>query len=152
MTVISAAVTSDKIVLVEASFNDDGTVTVIKDETFNLEDGDRQLAYVVMHKRVADRLSHGIDQIVLKASAASQRSAKLAFLHAAELRGVFLSAVPAGIAVTQIQKNTVSKNYGSRKVDDYVKDDEFIGENFAGADLRKGSREAAVLLLAVGAE
>ncbi|MDW9533624.1 hypothetical protein RWE87_27425 (plasmid) [Sinorhizobium meliloti] len=148
MTVISAAVTSEKIILVEGSYNNDGTITVIKDETFNLEGGDRQLAYVVMHKRIADRLSQDIEQVVLKASAGGQYAAKTVVLHSAELRGVFLSAVPAGVNVTQVQKNAVSRNYGSRKVDEYVKDDNFIGEHFSGAGLRKGSREAAILLLA----
>jgi hypothetical protein len=148
MTVISAAVTSQKIILVEGAYNEDDTVTVIKDETFNLEEGDRQLAYVVIHKRIADRLSQSIEQVVLKASAGGQYAAKTAILLSAELRGVFLSAVPFGVSVTQVQKNAVSRNYGSRKVDEYVKDDQFIEEHFGGEALRKGSREAAFLLLA----
>ncbi|WP_457587697.1 hypothetical protein [Ensifer canadensis] len=84
MTVISAAVTSEKIILVEGSYNEDETVTVIKDETFNLEDGDRQLAYVVMHKRIADRLSQGIEQVVLKASSGGQYAAKTGVLHSVD--------------------------------------------------------------------
>ncbi|WP_156382195.1 MULTISPECIES: hypothetical protein [unclassified Aureimonas] len=125
-------------------------MTIVKDETLNLEDGDRHLAYAVMHKRISDRLSQGAKQIVVKASAGGQYAARTAVLHAAELRGVFLSAVPTGVDVVQVQKNTVSKNYGSRKVDDYVKDDEFIEGHFKGASLRRGSRETAVLLLAAG--
>ncbi len=148
MTVVSAVVTSEKIVLTEGSHEEDGTVTIIKDETFNLEGGDRQLAYVVMHKRIADRLANGVDQVVLKASAGGQYAAKTVVLHSAELRGVFLSAVPAGVSVLQLQKNALSRNFGSRKVDDYVKDDGFFAENFGGEALRKGSREAAFLLLA----
>lgn len=148
MTVISAAVTSEKIILVEGSYNEDDTVTVIKDETFDLEGGDRQLAYVVMYRRIADRLSQGIEQVVLKASAGGQFAAKTGVLHSAELRGVFLSAVPSGVNVKQVQKNAMSRTYGSRKIDEYVKDDKFVGAHFGGVKLRKGSREAAVLLLA----
>ncbi|MEX2745869.1 hypothetical protein AB3480_32250 [Rhizobium mongolense] len=148
MSVISAVVTSDKIVLTEGTFNEDGTVTLIKDETFDLEEGDRQLAYVVMHRRLADRLGKGIEQVVLKASAGGQYAANTAVLHSAELRGVFLSAVPGGVSVKQLQKNNLSRNFGSRKVDAYLKDDDFFSEKFAGASLRKGSREAAFLLLA----
>jgi hypothetical protein len=148
MTAISAVVTSEKIILTEGAYNDDGTVTLIKDETFNLEEGDRQLAYAVMHKRIADRLAQKVDLVVLKASAGGQYAAKTVVLHSAELRGVFLSAIPTGLAVKQLQKNAVSRSFGSRKVDEYLKDDEFFEEKFGGAVLRKGSREAAFLLLA----
>jgi len=148
LTVISVAVTSDEIILVEGSYNDDNTVTLIMDETFDLEDGDRQLAYVVMHKRIYDRLSQGVEQVIVKASAGGQYPAKTGVLHSAELRGVFLSAVPPTVSVTQLQKSAVSRTFGSRKVDDYVKDDAFIAEHFSGYRLRKGSREAAILLLA----
>ncbi|WP_206513428.1 hypothetical protein [Rhizobium phaseoli] len=121
---------------------------MIKDETFDLGKGDRQLAYVTMHKRLVDRFSQGIDLVVLKASVGGQYAAKTAILHSAELRGVFLSAVPKGVLVKQLQKNTISRTFGSRKVDDYLKDDAFFDENFGGKEFRKGSREAAFLLLA----
>lgn len=147
MSVLAAVVLSEKIVLVEGVLNDDDTVTIVKDETFDLEKGDRQLAYVVMHKRIEDRLSQGIEQVLLKASSGGQNAATSAVLHAAELRGVFLSAVPDGPPVRQLQKNSLSRTFGSRKVDEYLKDDAFFSERFGGANLRKGSREAAFLLL-----
>ncbi len=147
MSVIAVVVVSEKIVLAEGTINADQTVTIIKDETFDLEKGDRKLAYVVMHKRIADRLMQGIESVVLKASAGGRNPATTAVLHAAELRGVFLAAVPNHVPVRQLQKNHLSRNFGSRKVDEYLKDDVFFDENFDGADLRKGSREAAFLLL-----
>lgn len=150
MSVIAAVVVSEKIVLAEGVINNDGTVTVVKDETFDLEKGDRQLAYVVMHKRIKDRFSQGIEQVLLKASSGSRNAATAAVLHAAELRGVFLSAVPDGLPVRQLQKNSLSRTFGSRKVDEYLKDDAFFAEKFGGANLRKGSREAAFLLLSAG--
>lgn len=148
MSWIAAVVASEKVVLVEGTLNDDHTVTIIKDETFDLEKGDRQLAYTVMHKRIRDRLSHGAQQVVLKASAGGRNPATSPVLQAAELRGVFLSAVPGTVPVRQLQKSSISRNFGSRKVDEYLKDDAFFEENFGGAGLRKGSREAAFLLLA----
>lgn len=147
MSVIAAVVTSEKIVLTEGTINADQTVTIVKDETFDLEKGERQLGYVVMSKRLKDRLSQGIDQVVLKASSGGRNPATSAVLHAAELRGVFLASVPDDIPVRQLQKNNLSRNFGSRKVDEYLKDDTFFDENFKGTNLRKGSREAAFLLL-----
>jgi len=151
VSVIAAVVTSEKIVLTEGVLNDDETVTIVKDETFDLEKGDRQLAYVVMGKRIRDRLSQDIDQVVLKASAGGKNAATSAVLHAAELRGVFLGAVPEGLPVKQLQKAALSRHFGSKKVDDYLKDDAFFKKRFGGADLRKGSREAAFLLLSARA-
>jgi hypothetical protein len=147
MSVVAAVVGSDAIILVEGVQNPDGRVTIVKDETFDLEEGDRRAAYAVMHKRVCDRLCNGVQKVVLKASSGGQFPAKAVVLHAAELRGVFLSAIPSKIEVVQKQIKVLSRA-GSRKVNDYVKDDKYFGEHFSG-NLRKGSREAAFLLLAV---
>ncbi|MDE1991653.1 MAG: hypothetical protein KGI75_04085 [Rhizobiaceae bacterium] len=147
MTVISAIIASERIILTEGVTNKDGTITVIKDETFDLDRGDRQLAYVVMHKRLNDRFSQGIDLVLVMANGASQNAATSAMLGAAELRGVLLSAVPAGVAVKRLHRHSLSRNFGARKVADYTRDDTFFEEHFRGAALRKGSREAAFLLL-----
>jgi len=146
MTTVAAVVGSDAIVLVEAEYNTDGTVTVIKDETLDLEPGDRHKAYAIMAIRIRDRLKNDVDTVILKASSGGQFAAKTVVLHAAELRGVFLSAIPSEIEVMQRQKKAVSKGR-SRKVDEYLKDDAFFAEKFGGAKLRKGSREAAFLIL-----
>lgn len=146
MTTVAVVVSSNAIILVEGERNADGSVTVIKDETFDLEPGDRHKAYAIMATRVRDRLKNDVDTVVLKASSGGQFAAKTAVLHAAELRGVFLSAIPEDIKVVQRQKKTISKGR-SRKVDEYLKDDAFFAEKFGGANLRKGSREAAFLIL-----
>lgn len=146
MTSVAAIVASDAIILVEGECNADGTVTVIKDETLDLEPGDRRKAYAIMVTRIRDRLKNGVDTVILKASSGGQFAAKTVVLHAAELRGVFLSAVPSEVEVVQRQKKAVSKGR-SRKVDDYLKDDAFFSTKFDGAKLRKGSREAAFLIV-----
>jgi len=151
MSVVAAVVSSDSIILVEGEHNTDGTVTISKDETLDLEEGPRHKAYAVMAKRVKDRLGVGVETLVLKASSGGQYAAKTAILHAAELRGVFLSAIPPQIEVIQRQKKTISKGR-SRKMDDYIKDDAFFADNVYGAKLRKGSREAAFLIFNEGSD
>ncbi|WP_298380100.1 hypothetical protein [Azospirillum sp.] len=147
MSVVGVVVGSDKITLVEGKPNKDGIITLIKDEVFNLEAGDRHHAYSVMHRRIIDRLSSDVSKIVLKASSASKFTGNQASLHAAELRGVFLSAIPNGLEVLQLHKKSVSQNYGSRKLEEYTKDDIWWEKNFDGK-CRKGSREAAFLIIA----
>lgn len=149
MTIVSAVVGSESIILVEGQLNADGTVTIVKDETFNLEKGERHKAYAVMQVRLRDRLSSGVDMVVLKASSGGQFAARTAVLHAAELRGVLLAAVPQKIDLVQRQKKAVSKGK-SKKLDEYTKDDDYFAANFSGAKLRKGSREAAFLILNEG--
>lgn len=146
MSIIGAVVASEKIILVEGEVRDDGTIALIKDEKFNLEDGDRQRAYKTMHQRISDRLGRGVEQVVLKASSANKFTASQDALHAAELRGVFLSAIPDGVEVKQPHKKNLSRDYGSRKIDEYIKDDDWWSKYFIG-ECRKGSREAAILIL-----
>ncbi|MBY3193685.1 hypothetical protein [Rhizobium laguerreae] len=148
MSVAGVVVGSEKIVIVEGTKNLDGTVTLVKDEVFTLEKGDRHIAYGAMHKRITDRMSHGIAEVILKASSAGKFTGTQGALLAAELRGVFISAVPSAIAVKQEHVKNLSKA-GSRKVGDYTKDEVWWNEHFAG-DVRKGNREAAYLIL--GAE
>ena len=146
MSTIAAIVGSNSIVLVEGEKNSDDTVSVIKDETFTLENGDRHVAYRKMSQRLKDRFSEGVDKVVVKASSGGQFAAKTGVLHAAELRGVLLSSVPSGMGVAQRHKKTVSTSK-TRKFDDYLKDDNFFEARFDGIELRKGSREAAFFIL-----
>lgn len=145
MSIVGVVVGSDKISLVEGHRNPDDTVTLLKDEIFNLEKGDRHHAYAAMHKRIHDRLLHGVDTVVLKASSAGKFTGSQAALLAAELRGVLLGAIPLKINVLQHHTKTLSKA-GSRKVGEYIKDDAWWTQHFNG-DVRKGQREAAYLIL-----
>ncbi|MER9838096.1 hypothetical protein NKJ28_24415 [Mesorhizobium sp. M0145] len=151
MASVAAVVSSSSIILVEGEYNADGTVTIIKDETLNIESGDRHKAYAIMATRIRDRLTSDVDTVLVKASSGGQFAAKTVVLHAAELRGVFLSAIPTHVEVVQKQIKTVSRGR-SRKVDEYVKDDDYFDEKFGGVNLRKGSREAAFLILNEGDE
>lgn len=147
MTTVGVVVGSDKIILVEGDVRADGTVTLIKDEVFDLEDGERHRAYSVMHRRIADRFSAGADNVVLKASSAGKFTGTQGSLNAAELRGVFLSALPHRVDVVQLHAKNVSRDFGSRKLGEYLKDEAWWATKFSGA-CRKGSREAAFLIIA----
>jgi hypothetical protein len=116
--------------------------------TWKLQSGDEALAYTAMYDRVKDYVkNNGIEHVVVKASAVGQNKPTLAHLKSAELRGVITVASVAGGASTQlIQKGTVSRTFGDRKVDEYVKDDSFWNKHVNG-DLAKGRREAALLVL-----
>ena len=147
MKAVGVVIVSDKIVMVEGDVRADGTVALTKDEAFDLEDGERHLAYNVMHRRIADRFSSGADRVVLKASSGGKFSGTQASLNAAELRGVFLSALPHRVDVIQLHAKNVSRDFGSRKIGDYIKDEVWWSQNFTG-NCRQGSREAALMIIA----
>lgn len=147
MSIVGVVVGSEKIIFVEGEPTKDGTIELIKDETFDLEDGKRHQAYSVMHRRIADRLSTDVAKVILKASSAGKFTGSQASLHAAELRGVFLSAIPSKVEVLQLHTKNISRDFGSRKLEGYTKDDDWWDEHFKGK-CRRGSREAAFLIIA----
>jgi hypothetical protein len=90
---------------------------------------------------------HKIKRAVIKASELA-RPAKLAHFESAELRGVIIAAAASVTNVTLIKKSVISKTYGARKVDEYLKDDAFWDAQTCGGHVRKTSREAAMVLIA----
>jgi len=141
-------VSGEAITLVEASYEDGKPLTILSDTTLKLQSGDRALAYRTIYHQIADYVSdHQIDNIIIKASAVNQRGMTQSHLFAAELRGLAIAAAATGAPVKLINVAQVSRNYGSRKFDDYIKDDAFWKNEIDGKPLRKGSRDAALLLL-----
>ena len=119
------------------------------DQSWKLQEGDRALAYNIMYQRISDYLNeNGIERVIVKASAVTTGSMRKAHLHAAELRGVVIAASAAVTKVNMLAKAHVSRTFGERKVDEYVADDAFWSASVAGKSLRKGSREAAMMILA----
>jgi hypothetical protein len=84
---------------------------------------------------------------IIKGSAVSLGGTKLAHLEAAELRGVVAAALASVTKVSYESKANISRNFGGRKVDEYLKDTSFWTKEASG-DLRVGSREAAMVILA----
>ena len=110
--------------------------------------GDRASAYRVLHQRFLNYCQeHGVVRAIVKESAVNPRGGTTkGHLEAAEVRGVVISAA-AAIATTEVfvAKAKVSKTFGSRKADEYLKDSDFWTDHVDGA-LRVGSREAVLVL------
>ena len=114
-----------------------------------LQGGDRAAAYSVIGQQCHDYLrANGIAKVLIKASAVSLGGTKIGHLRSAELRGVIKGAAASVCEVKEFSKAALSRNFGERKVDEYAKDDAFWVAHFSGQDLRAGSREAAIMLLA----
>ncbi len=116
--------------------------------TWKLQSGDEALAYAAIYERIKEYIgNNSVQYVIIKASAVGKNRPSLAHLKAAELRGIICVASVAGGAETKLlQKATISRTFGKRKVDEYVKDDSFWDDNLKG-DLTKGRREAALLVL-----
>jgi hypothetical protein len=143
---------TDAVTVVDAEIpDDDGPIVIRADDTWRLQKGDRAAAYSVLYQQCADYVRENkIDAVIIKASAVMGRgSATLALLTSAEVRGVVMAAAAAQCAVKALSKAVISRTYGDRKVDEYVADDQFWASRTSGGVLRKLSREAAMLLIAV---
>lgn len=147
---VGMSVVSTEVQVVDFEVSGDrSTLRVVHQETWKLQNGDRPQAYRVMYEQVVNYLrENNTNVVVVKGSQASQNSMKQAHLEAAELRGVIQAAAAQIVDVKVRQKSYISRTVGSRKVDQYIKDDSFWSEKFDGALLRK-SREPAFLVYAV---
>jgi hypothetical protein len=148
---VGIVVVGEVVTVVDAEMPDDADdpITVIADDTWRLQKGDKAPAYAVLHQRCADYLrEHDVDAVIIKASALPTGAARLGLLTSAELRGVIIAAAASACDVKIISKALISRTYGERKVDEYLRDDAFWDEQTEGGKLRKTSREAAMLLVA----
>lgn len=149
--IIGITVQRDRLTLVEMEIAprdaDRNAAAITYDASVRLQDGERGSAYLTAKEWLATFLrERSPSLVVVKGSAVSGRgSATLGLLEGAEFRGVvMLAAKEAGCALSVVKKAAASRTFGSRKVDDYVGDDVFWESTFAG-ELRKGSRETALL-------
>lgn len=143
------SVSSDRITVVDATVEVGQPLVINADQSFKLQQSSRPEAYRTIYDQVADYLtSHGIQRVIVKASAVSQGGSGLAHLEAAEVRGVVMAAAASVCGVSAKSKAQISKTFGSKKFDEYVKDDAYWTTAVAGVALKKGSREAALLILA----
>ncbi|MNC20190.1 hypothetical protein D3C75_681330 [compost metagenome] len=147
---VGLVIGSGEVTVVDTMIPDecDAPITLVRDETWKLPTGDRPKAYETLFHRCKDFLEvNKIDQVVVKASSVPQGSANGGLLDSAELRGVIMCAAASACETRVLKKEVISRTYG-RKVDECVKDDAFWNEKLEGAKLRKGSREAAMLVVA----
>ena len=147
---IGIVVGSDKVTLVDAEVTDDGPLIVQSDQSWPLQKGERASAYVVMFQHVSSYVRENkITRAILKESAVGSGATRKAHLEAAELRGVVSCACAQNTSTQFLSKAHISRTFGRRKVDEYISDDSFWSEQITGAPVRKGSREAAMILVAI---
>ncbi len=145
---LGVQVSVEGVIVVDAEVPDEGPITIVFDESFKLAKGDRAKAFCTMYSRLYDYAREkGIKRALIKESAVSKGGMGKAHLAAAELRGVAIAALGSACNVDLISKASISRNFGDRNVDQYVKDESFWNENTDGK-MRSGSREAALLILA----
>lgn len=149
---VGFVIVSEAVTVVDAEMpNDsDSPVIIVADSTWKLQKGERAPAYAVLHQRCADYLRENcIDFVIVKASALPTAGPpKLGLLTSAEVRGVVIAAAASRCEVKVISKAMISRTYGERKADEYIRDDDFWHGQTQGGALRKTSREAAMLLIA----
>ena len=149
MRLIGIDVASASVVVVDVKSSDeDEVIEVVSDLEWKMQRGDRPAAYAVMFKQVRDYVSEScISHVVVKESTVSTSGTKKVHLEAAELRGVVSAAATIGGAnVRHIAKAHISRTFGDRDADEYIKSDDFWKKHTSGK-LRKGSRMAALLVL-----
>lgn len=145
---LGIVVSGDRLTAVDAEVPDAGSIAIISDFSWSLQQGGRAEAYVVMHARIQNYLKENdIRRVIVKESALSMGSTKKSHLLAAELRGVVLAASASIVKTNVLARARISKNFGERKVDEYLKDEDFWDKQTSGKQLRAGSREAAMILL-----
>ena len=121
---------------------DNGQFTLDGQTTLKLQAGGRPDAYSIIHGQFTDYVKqHQVQCVCFKGSAVSLGGTKLAHLQAAELRGVLQAAAAGATEVRTMTKSAASRNFGTRKVDEYLKDDSFWTGSLA--TVKKGLREAA---------
>jgi hypothetical protein len=109
----------------------------------------RGAALAVLHQRCQNFFEqNNIQLVIIKASALPQSGVKLAVLESAEVRGVVIAAAASKTKVEILSKAKISRTYGDRKVDEYLKDNSFWSGKITGAKLKVSSREAAMLIIA----
>ncbi len=148
---VGFAVVGDVVTVVDVEVPDDADnpVTILADDTWKLQKGDRAEAYDVMYRRCTNYFKeNGVVKVIVKASALTMGSTKLSHLASAELRGVVIAAAASVASVRTMAKALISRTYGDRKMDQYLQDDDFWDEKTTGGSLRKTSREAAMIVIA----
>lgn len=145
------AVVGDKITVVHAEVPADqgDPIIILSDSSWPLQQGERGAALAVLHQRCQNFFEqNNIQLVIIKASALPQSGVKLAVLESAEVRGVVIAAAASKTKVEILSKAKISRTYGDRKVDEYLKDNSFWSGKITGSKLKVSSREAAMLIIA----
>ena len=146
---LGVVVSGDRVTLVDAEVDGDKPLVLQSDQTLTLQPGNRAEAYSTISLQISNYVrEHPIKRTVVKESAVSRNAATKALLQSAELRGVVMCALGAIVPTEVKSKSSISRTFGERNVNEYVADNEFWKKHVTGVNLRAGSREAAMVLLA----
>lgn len=144
---LGLVVGSDGIEAVDLEVPRTGSLVVQMQARWKLQAGSRPKAYALMYRRIFDYVrENGIRHVVLKGSALA-KATKMAHLEAAELRGVAAAACAEHADAIFSLRAQVSKTFGERDADEYLRDTSFWKSEVTG-DLTATRREAALLVLA----
>lgn len=144
---VGLVASGDKVIMIDAEVPDHGRISIQADQTFKLQSGSREAAYRSLFHQISDYLRENrVSRAIVKASAVA-KGGGLSHLQSAELRGVVMAAAADACDTESLAKAQVSKKFGTKKADEYIADVEFWDENIKG-ELRSGSREAALLIIA----
>jgi hypothetical protein len=124
-----------------------GDFTFVDQTTLTLQDGDLPPACHTLHVQLVDYLKHQkVGHTCIIGSAVTRHAATLALLHSAELRGVAMAAAATVTDTKVATKASISRTWGDRKFEEYIKDDEFW-RDLDLLKLKKGMREAALVVI-----
>jgi hypothetical protein len=146
---IGLDVASKQVVVVQLFVPEEGPLVVEYDQTWPLQKGARPAAYRVMFDRLANHIrDRKIDAVAIIGSSGSKFAASLGLLESAELRGVVAAAAASVVGSVKLRaKLSLSRASSRGKVDLYTEDDTYWAAALKGK-LRKGSREAAYVVIA----
>jgi hypothetical protein len=139
-------VSGDSLEMVVLEQDSTGAFTLANQTTMQLQSGDRASACNILHNQLSDYLTQRkvACTCIIGSAVMPGRSATLALLHSAELRGVAMAAAAAAGDTKCVTKASIGRTLGDRKCDEYVKDEEFW-DALGILGLKKGMREAAIV-------
>jgi hypothetical protein len=142
--------TRSEVIIVGLEYaNDSELPTVFLDEKIPVsQTGDTPDDYKTIFERLQnDLIENKITHVIIKGSSPSSKGASRDILEGAELRGVLIAAASVAKSEVHIANAAiVSRTFGERKTDAYVKDSEFWKGQVIG-NLRATAKNAAFYIL-----
>lgn len=127
----------------------EGKAGLFLDNTIELGDIEKQQAYKMVAQRVRDIISeNGAGFVVIKSTAVTGNKATAALLNGAEVRGVVIaSAAMTSAEVLLIGAPAVKSRIGSRTIEEYKRDDQYLEKVLNAIPKNLESREAALYII-----
>jgi hypothetical protein len=135
------------VVVVGAERGNDTIKELIVARKLQLERGPRPQAFRSLGEQLCNILREaGVLEVFIKKSSAG-RHVTLSHLEAAEVRGMVFFAASGVAQVTAVNPTVLSKTFGTKKTQEYLKDDRFWADR-ALEELEKQYRDPCLLVIA----